>query len=277
MKENISKDQEPVCNDEPDAEFSVKCLRNDTITMDELDIYWRKCSNYRLNQIKKLSTTLDILNEWPEYKKPSGYQLVIKSLIENPIVNKLIHNTYKFPTAKTMEVKWDQYSEKINILLKNKIVNSAALTILDKSKTCNEESKVFSTFWLLHHLLPPSLTVLKNANGSKRRKKFSIEDSQQSFALMGKTQEEVDAKLNLLKIQKTNIQPLLLVVGEIWDIKSITLYCDGFPPENDFNAHYWIKQTNIAKKFNIKNDFNVNYWRKNTNIAKKFDISMYLM
>ncbi|XP_046805893.1 uncharacterized protein LOC124419663 [Lucilia cuprina] len=76
MKENISKDQEPVCNDEPDAEFSIKCLRNDTITMDELDIYWRKCSNYRLNQIKKLSTTLDILNEWPEYKKPSGYQVV---------------------------------------------------------------------------------------------------------------------------------------------------------------------------------------------------------
>ncbi|KNC20874.1 hypothetical protein FF38_04215 [Lucilia cuprina] len=217
MKENISKDQEPVCNDEPDAEFSVKCLRNDTITMDELDIYWRKCSNYRLNQIKKLSTTLDILNEWPEYKKPSGYQLID------------IDFCIRFPTAKTMEVKWDQYSEKINILLKNKIVNSAALTILDKSKTCNEESKVFSTFWLLHHLLPPSLTVLKNANGSKRRKKFSIEDSQQSFALMGKTQEEVDAKLNLLKIQKTNIQPLLLKLSFLDISRFIVQQISAFP------------------------------------------------
>lgn len=36
----------------------------------------------------------------------------------------------------------------------------------------------------------------------------------------------MEAKLNLLKHQTTNIQPLLLVVGDILDIKSISIYFD---------------------------------------------------
>lgn len=79
----------------------------------------------------------------------------------------------------------------------------------------------------MHHLFPPPFAVLTEPNGSKQRKKFSIVDSQESFAIVGKTSSEVEAKLNLLKLQNLNIQPLLLVEGEISDVKSMVVYFDG--------------------------------------------------
>lgn len=79
----------------------------------------------------------------------------------------------------------------------------------------------------MHQLLPPVLTTLTNPDGSKRRKKFTVADSQESFALIGKTCEELDAKLNLLKIQNSHINPILLVEGEIVAVKSISIYFEG--------------------------------------------------
>lgn len=75
-------------------------------------------------------------------------------------------------------------------------------------------------------------------NGTKLRKKYTILDSQESFALIGRTTEELDAKFNLLKLQSSNIQPLLLVVGSIDNIKSISVYFDGikYPMVNSLTA-----------------------------------------
>ena len=58
-------------------------------------------------------------------------------------------------------------------------------------------------------------------------KKVSIIDSQESFAIMGKSSEELETKLNLLKFQSISIQPLLLVLGDLEDIKNISIYFDG--------------------------------------------------
>lgn len=60
--------------------FSLDIIRNKKTTTDEFDLYWRKCANYRFNQIKDMKTTSDILEEWPEYGKPSGHQLVCLTL-----------------------------------------------------------------------------------------------------------------------------------------------------------------------------------------------------
>lgn len=62
--------------------------------------------------------------------------------------------------------------------------------------------------------------------GAKMRKKFSVADSQDSFAIIATTQQELDIKLNLLKLQKNCIQPRLLIIGSILDIKQIFVYFD---------------------------------------------------
>lgn len=67
-------------------------------------------------------------------------------------------------------------------------------------------------------------------DGTKRCKttqKYTILDSQESFAIIGKTPEELDAKFNLLKLQSSNIQPLLLIVGDFDNIRAISVYFDG--------------------------------------------------
>lgn len=100
------------------------------------------------------------------------------------------------------------------------------------------ESKDFAVFWFLHYLFPPHSKTVKDAHGSKQRKKFSVADSQESFALVGGTTEEVDAKLKLLKLQGRNIQPKLLVVGELTNIKSISIFFDNikYPSLTVLNA-----------------------------------------
>lgn len=80
--------------------------------------------------------------------------------------------------------------------------------------------------WCLHHLFPPQQKASTEPSGSKIRRKFSVADSQDAFAVLATTSEELDAKLNLLKIQSSNIQPRLLVVGEVNDIKTIFIYLD---------------------------------------------------
>ena len=41
--------------------------------------------------------------------------------------------------------------------------------------------------------------------GAKMRKKFSVADSQDSFAIIATTQQELEIKLNLLKLQKKTV------------------------------------------------------------------------
>lgn len=55
--------------------------------------------------------------------------------------------------------------------------------------------------WYLHHPFPPQQKIAVDETGSKYRKKFSIGDSQESFAVLADTQDELDAKVKLLKIQ----------------------------------------------------------------------------
>lgn len=88
------------------------------------------------------------------------------------------------------------------------------------------ESKIFLIFWFLHNLLPPQQITCEEPSGSKIRKKFSIADSQEGFAVLAATSEELEAKLKLLKLQYRRIQPRLLLIGEINKIRSIFVYID---------------------------------------------------
>lgn len=88
------------------------------------------------------------------------------------------------------------------------------------------ETKTLTIFWLLHHLFPPQQKIRTDSTGAKLRKKFSVPDSQESFMVMADTKDELDTKLKLLKLQSRNIQPRLLIVGQLSKIMSISLYFD---------------------------------------------------
>lgn len=51
--------------------FYIQCLRSDSITADDYDLYWRKCAKLRFKQIKEAQDSTDIFRLWPEYMKPA--------------------------------------------------------------------------------------------------------------------------------------------------------------------------------------------------------------
>lgn len=86
------------------------------------------------------------------------------------------------------------------------------------------ESKIICTLWHIHHLFPPQQKIKTDSTGAKYRKKFSILDSQNSFVVLADSEEEMEAKIKLLELQGRNIQPMLLIVGDFQEIKSIFIY-----------------------------------------------------
>lgn len=66
----------------------------------------------------------------------------------------------------------------------------------------------------MHHIFPPQQKQITDKTGAKIKRKYSIPDSQNSFALIAENNKEMDIKVELLKLCNTNIQPLLLVTGE---------------------------------------------------------------
>lgn len=58
------------------ATFYIQCLRSESITADDYDLYWRKCAKLRFKQIKEAQDSNEIFRLWPEYIKASISQLV---------------------------------------------------------------------------------------------------------------------------------------------------------------------------------------------------------
>ncbi|KNC32281.1 hypothetical protein FF38_12920 [Lucilia cuprina] len=190
-------------------------LRLPTITVDEFDLYWRKCARYRLKQISESKSTAEIFQMWPEYKKPSGSNLIN------------IDFELKFPFAKQFSERWLCYKDKVIYFLQSRISNLTISKKMQQIHTFNEESVVLTVLWNIHHLFPPTQKVTSDMSGAKIRKKFSVLDSQESFAILAESEEEIEIKLKLLMLQGRNIQPKLLISGNLEDIKSIFVYFDG--------------------------------------------------
>lgn len=79
----------------------------------------------------------------------------------------------------------------------------------------------YTTLLFVIHLL------LRDLSGAKFRKKSSIADSQETFAVIAGTLEELDAKLSLLKLQGRRNHPMILVVGEVINIKSVFVFFEN--------------------------------------------------
>ncbi|XP_075148179.1 uncharacterized protein LOC142222103 [Haematobia irritans] len=218
LKEKRGKGQQKLSIDVvPDSEALKACemIKNQDIPSDEFDIYWKKCAQIRFSQFENLKSTEEILKAWPDYLKPCGLDLIATDF------------DIKFPNAADLICTWSMFKEKIIYTLKVKIASASIIKILDELETIDEESQIFCVFWYLHNLFPPQLTVITDVDGEKRKKKFSILDSQNSFALIAKTHDEVEHKLKILKSKKTKLQPLLIVYGDVHKIDKIYIYLDG--------------------------------------------------
>ncbi|XP_037809229.1 uncharacterized protein LOC119601998, partial [Lucilia sericata] len=215
FKEKSSPEEDKTFEPEENVAVTLQYLRLPTITADEFDLYWRKCARYRLKQISESKSTAEIFQMWPEYKKPSGSNLIN------------IDFELKFPFAKQFSERWLCYKDKVIYLLQSKISNLIFKKKMQQIHTFNEESVVLTVLWNIHHLFPPTQKVTSDMSGAKIRKKFSVLDSQESFAILAESEEEIEIKLKLLMLQGRNIQPKLLISGNLEDIKSIFVYFDG--------------------------------------------------
>lgn len=108
--------------------------------------------------------------------------------------------------------------------------------------------------YLLHGMFAPtSKKVTKDDNGRKNLIKFSIKDSQESFIMFGETVEMMEAHLDKLKKQGNPIQPFILVVGSIFNIKEILVYFDSVK----YKVHSILRSIEVCYK--IFQLFNIQY------------------
>lgn len=108
--------------------------------------------------------------------------------------------------------------------------------------------------YFLHGMFAPtSKKVTKDDNGKKNLIKFSIKDSQESFMMFGESVEIMESYLENLKKQCKPIQPFILVVGTIFNIKEILIYFDSVK----YNVHSIIRAIEVCYK--IFQLFNLQY------------------
>ncbi|XP_075158212.1 uncharacterized protein LOC142231488 [Haematobia irritans] len=193
----------------------LQILRSDGISNEEFDIYWRKCAPLRFQQIAKSKHNGEIYQQWPEYFFKSGVNLIN------------IDFALKYPHAADFKERWTQYSDKFAYVMRTKISQAHISNKLVNLTTLNTDSRDFSLLWYLHHLLPPQQRSKTDESGAKFRKRCTVVESQEGFAVVGTSMEEIEAKLNVLKLQAKNIQPRLLMIGEINDVKSVLVYFDN--------------------------------------------------
>ncbi|KAI8130050.1 hypothetical protein CVS40_0842 [Lucilia cuprina] len=155
------------------------------IKQDEFDIYWQKCAPLRFQQITNSENTCEIFKLWPEYTKPSGHLLIDIDFV------------LKYPVAKNFEERWPYCAEDLLFILKTRISCSLISKKLLQTERIDEDE-----------------------NGAKYKKKFTIADSQESFAVVASTMDELETKLKLLKLQGRKIQPKLLVIGDTYPFVS---------------------------------------------------------
>ncbi|XP_025411577.1 uncharacterized protein LOC112684334 [Sipha flava] len=120
-----------------------------------------------------------------------------------------------------------------------------------KTPHLTENCKNAVIFFLLHSVfIPTAKKTTRDESGKISLKKFSIRESQNSFVITEKTSAGLE---EILSKNTTQIQPCLLVVGEINNPKQIVVYFDSI----NFVINIIIKAIEIC--FSIFHVFNIEY------------------
>ncbi|KAB0790611.1 hypothetical protein PPYR_14983 [Photinus pyralis] len=212
---------ERVFEPEAGADCLIRSLKYDNLSAEQFDTCWQACSQYRLNEIKNLQTTAEILNKWPYYKKPTGYRLIDMDF------------NVLYRTGDGLLNKWETYRDKLISFLacEGHVKDKSIKAVLEKLKdndTLNPNGRDCAILWALHgYLVPTNKIVRKDSAGRNSTTKFTIKDSQESFIFMGHNPQETEDHLRHLKTRKQAIQPFILGIGEeISNISELYVYFD---------------------------------------------------
>ncbi|XP_031357897.1 uncharacterized protein LOC116181650 [Photinus pyralis] len=143
---------------EKDAEDIIRSLRNDDLSAEELDRFWKACGNYRLNQIRTANSTAEILKKWPQYKTPSGYRFIEFDFV-------ILNRDSKDPSS-----IWEAGANKIIQFLANSIKDKELKTLIKSlDEDMEENGRNATILWLLHGFFVPSNRGTQtDINGKKK-------------------------------------------------------------------------------------------------------------
>lgn len=108
-------------------------------------------------------------------------------------------------------------------------------------------------FHLIHHVLQPTSREVRSENNKKVHIRFSVQDAQHSFILVGATAEQLEEKLQIELNKQQSIQPLMLVTGSLSNPTKIIIYFDGIK----YNIFTILRGIDVL--FAIFNLFNLKY------------------
>ncbi|CAI6353215.1 unnamed protein product [Macrosiphum euphorbiae] len=143
---------------EKNIDSILDVLKYNTTSYPDLEENWKSTVNYRLNDIKKSTSTEEILKNWKQYLIPYGHKLID------------IDYSALFPDQ-NVYIEFEKKSDKIYNILGEKVKDSSCLKILDQIKTgnnLNENVKNAALMYLLHGMFAPtSKKVTKDDKGKK--------------------------------------------------------------------------------------------------------------
>ncbi|XP_075157317.1 uncharacterized protein LOC142230560 isoform X2 [Haematobia irritans] len=224
-----------------------KWLQINIEPMTEIISKWQNTHKIRKSFIDGEHSLEEIFDEWPLYKQSFGYRLIDADY------------SLVFPNnSRNIFDSWDNFSEIILEYLKE-VKDPDCVEILKEFHETNhsEETKACVILYLIHSILKPSSRVCTYDPVTKKKKhsKSSIQDSRNSFMLIGATTLELNSKvkhlIDTLYLQKETLQPIICCVGK--SVFSIT-HCFVYYGSVFYKLNGILTCVDIAfKTFNVLN------------------------
>ncbi|KAM7344009.1 uncharacterized protein ACRADG_010859 isoform 2-T2 [Cochliomyia hominivorax] len=212
-------------NDEFD-DYTIEEWRSKTHPPEKYLQFWTATQRTRLKNIEDIESLSLILEKWPEYKQHNAVEFINMDF------------RAKYPASTSFSEVFFQYKEKLERLLYSKVsVCSAGYKYLQQYKKCTPESQNLIILWVMHQLFPPNQKVVVDEMGNKRKKRYSIQYSQNAFMCIRSSLASLETTLENELCNGT--PPMVLIVGELaGEIDQIFVYFEGvrFPMDSVVSA-----------------------------------------
>ncbi|XP_075167287.1 uncharacterized protein LOC142239389 [Haematobia irritans] len=194
---------------------AIQEMREKIQSNEEFLEFWRRTQTSRLKDIDNIDSLHDILEKWQEYKQPNVMDYITMDF------------QAKFPTAtRFSDVFYANFAKVEKMLFAKISTGSAGYKHLQIYRTANIECKYLIMLWVLHQLFPPSHQTKVDEMGVKRKKRYSIQDSQNSCICIRNSRAGIES---MLCMRTTATPPMILVVGDMAsEIEEISVHFEGY-------------------------------------------------
>ncbi|TMW52952.1 hypothetical protein DOY81_001985 [Sarcophaga bullata] len=203
-------------------EYSLNEWRSKEHTPEKYILFWKKTQKTRLKNIEDIEPLQQILELWPEYKQHNAVEFIHLDFCA------------KYPEATIFSEVFYNNKTKLEKMLYHKLSTcSAGYKYMQQYQKCNRESQNLIILWVLHQLFPPNHNVVIDEMGNKRKKRYSIQHSQNAYICIRSSLASLESTLkSQLGLASP---PMILIVGELaGDIDQIFVYFEGvrFPMDS---------------------------------------------